>query len=147
VRPTPAVRSILAVLVGGVFGTALRLGLDNLFAQPDKSFPLSTLIVNVLGSLALGFLVARVWPSAADWIRAGIGPGLLGGFTTFSAVMVSMVTLASTGRVVLALVYLLVTFLLGFGAAALGLVVGLRMTRGGAPGNSLPDGPDLEVDE
>jgi CrcB protein len=139
--------SLAAVLVGGAIGTALRLGLDDLFVQPDKSFPVSTLIVNVVGSLALGFLVARVWPTAPDWLRAGIGPGVLGGFTTFSAVMVSMVTLASTGRVVLALVYLLGTFVLGFGAAALGLVVGIRMKRNGASRNSLPERPDLEVDE
>jgi CrcB protein len=116
--------AVLAVLIGGAIGTALRLGLDDLFAKPDASFPVSTLIANVVGSFALGYLVARFWPTAPGWVRAGIGPGLLGGFTTFSAVMVAMVTFASGGHVVIALVYLVVTLVAGFGAAAAGLWLG-----------------------
>jgi CrcB protein len=123
--------ALVAVLIGGAIGTGLRLGLDDLFAVPDNAFPVSTLIINVVGSLVLGFLVARVWPTAPAWIRAGVGPGILGGFTTFSAVMISMVTLAASGGVLLALVYLVATLVLGIGAAALGVVVGRR--RGAVP--------------
>jgi CrcB protein len=123
--------ALVAVLIGGAIGTGLRLGLDDLFAVPDNAFPVSTLIINVVGSLLLGFLVARVWPTAPAWIRAGVGPGILGGFTTFSAVMISMVTLAASGGVLLALVYLVATLVLGIGAAALGVVVGRR--RGAVP--------------
>jgi CrcB protein len=123
--------ALVAVLIGGAIGTGLRLGLDDLFAVPDNAFPVSTLIINVVGSLVLGFLVARVWPIAPAWIRAGVGPGILGGFTTFSAVMISMVTLAASGGVLLALVYLVATLVLGIGAAALGVVVGRR--RGAVP--------------
>jgi CrcB protein len=120
------VLAVVAVLIGGILGTAARLGIDDLIPHTPTTFPLSTLIINILGSLALGILIARVWPSAPAWLRAGIGPGVLGGFTTFSAVMVSMVTLAANGQVVLALVYLVVTLVLGFGAAALGLRMGRR---------------------
>jgi CrcB protein len=120
------VLAVVAVLIGGFFGTAARLGLDDLIPHTPTTFPLSTLIINVAGSLALGVLIARVWPVAPVWVRAGIGPGVLGGFTTFSAVMVSMVTLAAGGQVVLAMAYLVVTLLLGFGAAALGLRMGRR---------------------
>ena len=77
--------ALLAVLIGGAIGTAARLGLDDLFAGVNATFPVSTLIINVVGSLILGFLVARVWPTAPAWLRAGVGPGILGGFTTFSA--------------------------------------------------------------
>ena len=118
--------ALVAVLVGGILGTALRLGLDDLIVSGPTTFPLATLIINIVGSLALGFLIARVWPIAPNWLRAGVGPGLLGGFTTFSAVMVSMVTLAAGGKVMLAILYLILTVLLGFGAAALGLRVGRR---------------------
>lgn len=121
--------ALLAVLIGGAIGTAARLGLDDLFAGVNATFPVSTLIINVVGSLILGFLVARVWPTAPAWLRAGVGPGILGGFTTFSAVMVSMVTLASSGRVLIALVYIVVSLVLGLGAALLGLVVGRRSRR------------------
>ena len=122
-------RPLLAVLVGGAIGTALRLLTDDLIVHHDNQFPWSTLIINILGSFVLAVLVARVWPTAPDWLKAGLGPGLVGGFTTFSAVMVSMVTLASSGRVLIALVYIVVSLVLGLGAALLGLVVGRRSRR------------------
>ena len=115
-------RTILAVAIGGVLGTAARLGLDTLLPHPHDGFPWSTLIVNVVGSLVLGFLVARVWPSAPDWLRAGLGAGVLGSFTTFSAVAVSMIELALP----VAVLYLAVSVVLGLLAALLGLRLGRR---------------------
>jgi CrcB protein len=129
--------AVVAVLLGGALGTTLRIGLDTLIPHTDGTFPVSTLIINAVGSLVLGFLVARAWPVAPAWLRHGIGPGLLGGFTTFSAVIVSMVTLAAHGLVVMALVYLALTLVLGFGGAALGLRLGWRPDRV----------PIIEVDE
>lgn len=117
-------RNLLAVFLGGAIGTALRLGLDATIVHADDQFPWSTLLVNVVGSFALALLVARLWPVAPGWLRVGLGPGLLGGFTTFSAVMVSMVTLAASSQILLALVYLAATLVLGFGAAALGFWIG-----------------------
>jgi CrcB protein len=132
--------AVVAVLVGGALGTGIRITLDDLIPHTDTTFPLSTLLINIVGSLALGFLVARVWPVAPEWLRAGAGPGVLGGFTTFSAVMASMVTLAANGRVLVALVYLALTLVLGFGGAALGLWLGRpRRDRGTVP--------PIEVDE
>jgi CrcB protein len=123
--------AVVAVLIGGALGTAARAGLDLWIHHSDREFPLDTLLINIVGSLVLGFLVARVWPVAPNWVRAGVGPGLLGGFTTFSAVMASMVTLAAGGQVLLALLYIVATLVLGFGAAALGLLLGRR--RDAAP--------------
>ena len=114
----------LAVLVGGLAGTGLRLGLDLLLPHGDDAFPWSTLIINVVGSFALGALVARVWPIAPGWLRASLGTGLLGSFTTFSAVAVSLVTLTAEGRPLIAGAYLLLSLLLGFAAAWLGLSLG-----------------------
>ena len=123
--------AVVAVLIGGALGTAARAGLDLWIHHSDHQFPLDTLLINVVGSIVLGFLVARVWPVAPNWVRAGVGPGLLGGFTTFSAVMASMVTLAAGGQVVLALLYIVATLVLGLGGAALGLILGRR--RDAAP--------------
>ncbi len=85
---------------------------------------MSTLIINTVGALALGTLVARVWPVAPGWVRAGLGAGVLGSFTTFSALAVSIVSLSHSGQAPLALAYLGVTLVLGFGAAWLGLRLG-----------------------
>lgn len=117
-------RSAIAVFVGGMIGTSMRIGIDAAVPHADDAFPVSTLIINVIGSFVLGFLVARVWPIASGWVRAGLGPGLLGSFTTFSAVAVSIVSLVDAGRLPVALLYLASTLLLGFAAAAVGLSFG-----------------------
>ena len=120
--------TILAVLLGGVVGTSLRLTIDAALPHTDGEFPLSTLIINVVGAFTLGALVARLWPTAAPWLKAALGPGLLGSFTTFSAVAVSLVSLAATDEWMTALAYLALTLLLGLVAAALGLHLGGRIT-------------------
>lgn len=114
------------MIVGGAVGTVLRLGLDALLPHGNDAFPLSTLIANVVGAFALGLLIARLWGPAPPWLRAGLGPGLLGSFTTFSALTVSLVTLSASDQWMTALGYLVATLALGFGAAALGLGLGRR---------------------
>ena len=116
----------LAVIVGGLVGTALRLGIDALIPHADDGFPWSTLVVNVVGAFALGALVARVWPAAPEWLRAGLGVGLLGSFTTFSAIAVSVVALADAGAWATAAAYLALTMIAGVAAAWAGISLGRR---------------------
>lgn len=115
---------LLAVLVGGVLGTGIRLATETLTPHVGGDFPLSTLIINVLGSFLLGLIIARFWSAAPPWMKAGLGTGLLGSFTTFSALMVSVVALTGTGLWLLAVIYLVLSLVLGFGAAVIGLRVG-----------------------
>ncbi|HEX4058198.1 MAG TPA: CrcB family protein [Galbitalea sp.] len=129
--------SILSVFVGGIIGTALRLEIDTLIPHSDSQFPLSTLLINIVGSFVLSVLISRLWPVAPGWVRGGLGPGLLGGFTTFSAVMVSMVTLAASSDILMALGYAALTLVLGFGSAATGFWLGRRRDSD----------PTIEVDE
>ncbi len=118
--------SFAAVFIGGMLGTALRLGLDALLPHSDDGFPLSTLLINGAGSLLLGFLVARLWPNVRPWLRAGLGAGLLGGFTTFSALVVSLVSLLAAGQGMLAALHLGTSMLAGLAGAAAGLAIGAR---------------------
>lgn len=129
---TPA--TAVAVLLGGAVGTALRAGLDLVLPHGETGFPLSTLLANVLGSFLLALAVARLWPRASPWLRAGLGTGLLGSFTTFSALAVSLTAMTQAGLVPLAVGYLVLSLAAGFAAAALGL----RLGRGPEP---------LEADE
>ena len=115
---------LAAVVVGGAVGTALRLAIDSALPHGDDAFPVSTLIINTVGAFALGMLVGRLWPSASTWLRAGLGAGLLGSFTTFSAVAVSLVSLTAAGSWMLALGYLVATLALGLAAAWLGIRLG-----------------------
>lgn len=124
--------TILAVLVGGLVGTGLRLAVDVVLPHEPDAFPLGTLLVNVLGSFVLAVLVARVWPVAPGWLRAGLGAGLLGSFTTFSAIALAVVTLTAAGGGWMAAVYLAVTVVAGLAAALLGLRLGGRPEAIGA---------------
>ena len=117
-------RELLAVVLGGMLGTGLRLLVDVLIPHGDAGFPVSTLLVNVAGSFALGLLVSRLWAHAPRWLKAGLGTGLIGSFTTFSSLMVSLVAQASLGLWMLAAGYLVLSLVLGFAAAALGLRLG-----------------------
>jgi len=126
-------RELLAVIVGGLIGTGLRLGLDTVLWHQPGEFPWSTLIVNIVGSFVLGFLVARLWPVAPLWLRSGLGAGLLGSFTTFSAVALSVVTITVFGSIGLALVFLVAMIVSGFGAALAGIRLGRRGADAVAP--------------
>ena len=119
--------NLVAVLLGGVIGTGLRITLDTVIHHDDSQFPWSTLLINILGSFALAFLVARVWPTAPAWLRAGLGTGLIGSFTTFSALIVSLLSLTGAGMPLLASVYLIASLVGGLAAALLGLKLGSRV--------------------
>lgn len=119
-------RTWAAVAVGGFAGTELRYGLGLAFPEDPAGFPWTTLTINVAGSFALGILTT-LWiarPQTAFWLRAGIGPGILGSFTTFSAVVFSVERLSGLGNVFLAALYLIVSILLGLAAAGLGWRLG-----------------------
>lgn len=116
--------TLVAVVIGGILGTGLRLAVSEL-VSPTSPFPWATLLINVVGSFVLGFLVAKVWPTAPAWLRAGLGTGLLGSFTTFSAVIVSLLSLTAAGMTLVAAGYLAASLLLGFAAALLGIRLGV----------------------
>jgi fluoride exporter len=84
---------VLAVAIFGTFGGVLRLILENSI-QLSSGFPLSTLVVNLLGSFALGFfyLIAEV-KGFRDWLRVGISVGFIGAFTTFSTFSLDVIQL------------------------------------------------------
>lgn len=81
-------RNLAAVAAGGFCGAALRVGLGLWF--PDApGFPATTLAINVTGTAALAALTSywQITHRGPSWLRAGIGTGLLGAFTTFSALI------------------------------------------------------------
>jgi CrcB protein len=141
---------LLAVFVGGLIGTTLRLLLDLAVAHDLDEFALSTLAVNVVGSFVLGVLVAALWSRAPGWVRVGLGPGILGSFTTFSALAVSVVALAQSGDLVGAVLTIVLSIGLGMLAAWAGLTLGARLAARRLPGaaSSTPSVPRVtEVDE
>lgn len=135
-----AVPVLLAVLGGGAVGTLLRVGVDAALPHAPGSFAWSTLVVNVVGSLLLGFGVAALWERLPLWARAGLGAGLLGAFTTFSALTDSLWLLVEARSPLVALATVLAHVGLGLAAAVAGLALGAR--QAGHRPRSLGDGAD-----
>jgi fluoride exporter len=135
--------TILAVALGGGLGTLLRAAVDATLLQPVTQFATATLLVNVVGSAFLGVLVGWASPRVPGWARAGLGAGLLGSFTTYSAFALSVVLLTESGRLPHALMTVLLTLALGIGAAVVGFVLGARLVRG----SRLEPDPWPEADE
>lgn len=123
---TPGWRAWLAVAVGALAGTELRYVLGLAFPEPAGAIPWTTLAINLSGSFVLAGLTT-VWmarPHTAFWLRAGLGPGLLGSFTTFSAVVFSVNQLAAAGGHPAWIAYVGLSLVLGLTAAAGGWRVG-----------------------
>ena len=137
-------RSLLAVALGGVLGTGARWGIDVLLPHTTPgTFALSTVVVNVAGSFVLGLLVAALWPRPRlpQWFKAGVGTGVLGSFTTFSAVSLNVVASAVEANILATLGALVLSVVLGLLAAWAGLVVGARVAgRSTVQASSIPDG-------
>jgi fluoride exporter len=117
---TPLV--VVAVgLVGGV-GAVARFALDGLVAaRSGRAFPFGTLAVNLLGALALGILVgAEVGGSTYRLVATG----LIGAFTTFSTWVFESHRLGEDGELGVGLLNLVVSLVLGLGAAWVGRQIG-----------------------
>lgn len=121
-------RELWAVAVGGMIGTGLRLGLDTVIPHNPAGFPVSTLIINVAGSFLLGAWMATLWrrPGTPNWLKLGLGTGVIGSFTTFSALIVSLLSEVQHGSWLVAVLYLVISLTLGCGAALLGLSIRKR---------------------
>lgn len=80
---------LLLVGLGGFVGSALRYGLGGWIARARSGwgFPVETLVINVTGCLAIGFLagLAETRGVFTGATRALVFMGLLGGYTTFSS--------------------------------------------------------------
>ncbi len=113
--------NLVLVALGGALGAAARYGVGAGFARFGFALPWGTLLVNVLGGLAMGLLVARTLP--ADTLRLALGVGVLGGFTTFSAFSLETVRLMEH-QPGLAMLYVAASVLLSIGACWLGLTLG-----------------------
>ena len=94
--------SIAAIAVGGGCGSVARFLVAREMGRLLGIFlPYGTLVVNVLGSLALGWL-ATVFldrPEINVALRLGIAVGFLGAFTTFSTFSFESVQLLLNGAV------------------------------------------------
>jgi len=114
----------LLVGIGGALGAMARYGMQSLVGSLPNGFPAATLLINIVGSVAMGVLVgilAKATPQYANEIRLFVAVGIFGGFTTFSSFSLDAFTLIERGEIVLALVYILGSVILSIAGLWLGL--------------------------
>ena len=102
-------QQLMLVMLGGALGAAGRFWLGGaMLRQFGSGIPWGTLAANLIGSFAVGYIA--VWlegrGQAALYWRAFLIVGLLGGLTTFSALMLEALLLARAQRNDLLLAYL-----------------------------------------
>lgn len=115
-------------MTGGAIGAALRYGAS--FALPGAGaagWPWPTLFVNIVGGFLMGMAAALGARSGlTEGWRLFLTVGVLGGFTTFSAFSLDMMTMVEGGRLAAALLYAFASV----AGALLALALGAWMVRG-----------------
>jgi fluoride exporter len=128
-------QKMLFVGFGGFIGTCMRYGFGGLLLRLKNgaSFPYETLVINVLGCLAIGFLAELVETRGlfTGTTRTFLSIGVIGGFTTFSTFGYETIQLLRSGQRIDAVLSVTLQVVLGLGAVWAGTVLS-RMTAGGA---------------
>jgi CrcB protein len=109
---------VAALLLAGAIGAVIRYALSRAYPVRPGHLPGGILVVNVVGSGVAGALIGLAERAvlAAD-LRLVLVTGFCGGLTTFSTWCVETIELADGGRWRAAILNVVVTLVLGLGAA------------------------------
>lgn len=113
----------LFIFLGGGLGAILRHYMTLLSHRIlGMNYPYGTFIINILGSLFLGFIAT--WAlNKVDFdpnLKLFLTVGIAGGFTTFSTFSYETMTMIKSGQVLASLVYMILSFSVGLAAVYLG---------------------------
>ena len=115
--------TIGSIAAGGALGAIMRHGVNVLALRAlGDGFPSGTLAANIIGSFAMGVLIALfagVW-NVPQEVRAFLTVGILGGFTTFSAFSLDTMTLWTRGDMAIAMAYVFGSVILSIAAIFFG---------------------------
>lgn len=118
------ITTLFQVALGGALGAVARwltgMGVYRVFGP---GFPSGVVIVNVVGSLAMGAFVVYANQRGSTHLSPFVMTGMLGGFTTFSAFSLDVVTLMERGELLQAAVYIVLSVGGAVGALFVGMVV------------------------
>ncbi|MFI6925579.1 fluoride efflux transporter CrcB [Nonomuraea spiralis] len=127
-EPRHPARALTLIAVGGGIGAVARHLLTQTLMGADHPLPWPTLVVNVVGCLLMGLLTGELTrhPLHRMPVKALLGTGFLGGFTTFSHLVDGVRELTVDGAAGWAAVYLVLSVVLGLLAVWAGLTLGGR---------------------
>jgi CrcB protein len=125
-RTEVLVRTFWAIAIGAAVGGVARYYLASSVQQRfGVTFPWGTLLINVTGSLLLGFIIryAVVTPTVSVEMRALLTTGFCGGYTTFSTFSYETAALLEEGQYERAGAYAVGSVLLSLTATFLGFIL------------------------
>ena len=114
----------MAVGFAGALGAMLRLAVARIFSW--STFPIGTLIINLAGSLFLGWFLTIIGEriSISETMRLAIAVGFVGAFTTFSTYLYESHHMYENGAEWRAILYLAGSIALGLIAVRAGILLG-----------------------
>lgn len=117
------IKNLLLVGLGGSLGSMIRYGTSLLIRS--KLFPFATLSVNIIGCFIIGlvFAMSIKEESISDNWKLFLATGICGGFTTFSAFSLENLGLLQSGRIGIAMIYIILSIVLGIAATFLGYLL------------------------
>jgi fluoride exporter len=122
---------VFAVALGGAIGSAARFGVNQTAPHfLGTEFPWATFIVNVIGSFAIGFVAAFIFAKMPENenLRLFLTTGILGGFTTFSAFSLDVMSLMQRGEITSAALYAIASVILSILAVFVGFMLSRSFT-------------------
>lgn len=121
-------KSLLLVAFGGAMGASSRYLVVAWLQQisPTLKFPIGTFFVNSLGSLLAGIAIVYIQMHLSGSVQAEnarlfLVVGILGGFTTFSALNLEVMELFKQGETFWATLYIFSSAIVGFGSLLTGV--------------------------
>jgi fluoride exporter len=118
--------AFVTIAIGGTLGCWARYGMTNLVQSIlGRDFPYATLSINVLGSFLMGFFFIETLErlTVSPELRTGMLTGFIGGYTTFSTFEMEILLLVEQGEALKALLYIVLSVVLGFVAAFAGAYI------------------------
>lgn len=114
--------NVIAIFIGGGLGSISRYFTNILLKTYSVNFPVSTLLVNIIGSFILGFTAAWFWKHSEmhHTIKLAITVGFCGGLTTFSTFSWETFDLLKNGEMLLAIIYSVISIFACLLAISLG---------------------------
>ena len=109
-------KQLLIVFIGGGMGTVMRFLIGKFLPYSGKGFPWNTFCANLVGCLLIGLLTGYFLRNNAEnqsslVLFATIG--FCGGFTTFSAYSVDSLNLLNDDKIILFLLYSVLSSAIG----------------------------------
>ncbi|WP_108503157.1 fluoride efflux transporter FluC [Paracoccus indicus] len=114
----------LQVAIGGALGATGRFAVYRMIPPHWAALGLATGLVNIAGSFLMGLLAALFAHRVGNAYAPLLLTGFLGGFTTFSAFSLDVLTMWEKGQGGIALAYVAGTVLLSLVAVVAGLALG-----------------------